>query len=112
MGPDKATPLYAGRGAAFAVADCSDQVRDADTISPLGDDDLGVLTIVQITMKCADPVTPTHLIPGTPNVTYAGLWGRPPGTPLTCFARLSGRQSLPTGHLAPLWKGLVWRLPH
>jgi len=88
----------------------SGQVPDADAISAFGDDDLGVLAIAQIAMKRTDPVAPTHLVPGTPDVTDAGLWSRPPGTPLTCLARLPGRQSLPTGHLGPLWQGPVWRI--
>jgi len=82
----------------------SGQVSDANAIRPFGDDDLGMFTIAQIAMKGTDPVAPTHLVPGTPNVSYAGLWSRPTGAPLTRLARLSGWQSLPTGHQVPPWR--------
>lgn len=95
---------------ALRQANNSGEVPDTHSVGPVGNDNLGVFTVTEIAMKGTDAVPPTHLVPRTPNMTYAGLRGRRPSAPLTSLARLTGWQSLSTGHLAPHWKRPICRV--
>ena len=45
-------------------------------LGSVGDDNLSVFSVAEITMKITSAVPPMHLVPRTPNTAYTGLQGR------------------------------------
>jgi hypothetical protein len=80
----------------------SGNVLDTHSVGSIGNLDLCVFAITEITTKHAAAVPPMHLVTGTPNPAYAGLQScYTPTMPLTRFAVLARWQSLLPGHIAP-----------
>jgi hypothetical protein len=78
----------------------SRKVPDTHPVGAIYNHNLGVFTVTQIEMENTDAVSPTHLVPRTPQAAYPRLQRcRGPSAPLTCLARPAAWQSLCTGHL-------------
>jgi hypothetical protein len=73
----------------------SGDVPDTHSVGSIGNLDLGVFAITEITTTHTDAVPPMHLVTGPPNPTYAGLQScRTPTVSLTGLAGLARWQSL------------------
>jgi hypothetical protein len=78
----------------------SGKFPDTHPVGAIDNHNLGVFTVTEIAMENTDAVTPTHLVPRTPQTAYSGLQRRRgPRAPLTCLTRPAAWQSLCTGHL-------------
>jgi hypothetical protein len=76
------------------------KVHDSHSVGSVGDHDLGVFTVTDITSENTDAVAPAHLVPRTPKAANQGLQRcRGSSVPLTCLAPLAAWQSLCTGHV-------------
>jgi hypothetical protein len=108
--PDAAPEMMATLPASL-IAGNSSELLDAHPVGSIRDLDFGVFAVANVATEDANAFAPMHLITRIPDASYAGLQRLgAPTVSLTRLARLPGWQSLPTGHLAPLWKGLIWRL--